>query len=305
MIPRAARAELEDALGDRIRFDVPMSKHTSLRIGGPADALATPADRAELSHLLSLCARHTLPHLVLGGGFNLLVRDAGLDGVVISLARFKRIEERPDWSLWVEAGVSHARLTRFCVEHGLGGLEFGCGIPGTIGGWIAMNAGIGVREVKDAVREVEVMSPTGAHVSHRNREQLVFRYRSLCGLAPGSIVLSTRFAVRARAPEILRASIREQLSRRSSTQPLDIPSCGSVFKNPSGDFAGRLIEAAGLKGARVGGAEVSTVHANFIVNRGGATAADVLSLIETARAAVREHAGLELETEVRIVGRKA
>jgi UDP-N-acetylmuramate dehydrogenase len=266
------------------------------------DALATPADRFELAQLLALCARHGLPHVVLGGGFNLLVRDGGLDGVAISLARFKRLEERPDWSVRVESGVSHARLTRFCIDHGLSGLEFGCGIPGTIGGWIAMNAGIGVREVKDALLEAEVISPAGGHITHRKREELAFRYRSLGGLAPGSIVLSALFAVRPCEPETLRARVREQLSRRSTTQPLDIPSCGSVFKNPSGDFAGRLIEAAGLKGARVGGAEISTVHANFIVNRGAATAADVLALIARAHEAVRASHGVALETEVRIVG---
>jgi UDP-N-acetylmuramate dehydrogenase len=203
-----------------------------------------------------------------------------------------------------EAGVSHARVTRFCVERGLAGLEFGAGIPGTVGGWTAMNAGIGQRELKDAVLEIEVMSPTGSFIRHLSRETLRFTYRALRGLAPGSVILSTLLGVTPSTAEAVRAVIEPQLERRAVTQPLDVPSCGSVFKNPPGDFAGRLIEAAGLKGLRVGGAEISTLHANFIVNRGGAKAADVLALIERTRAAVREVSGITLEPEVRIVGRK-
>ncbi len=304
MIPRAAIADLEEALGDRVRFDVPLSRHTSMRIGGPADAFATPGDRSELARLLAVCATHRLAHQVLGNGFNTLVLDGGIDGVVIQLGRFKRIDATGETSVRAEAGVSHARLTRFCVERGLAGLEFGAGIPGTIGGWTAMNAGIGEREVKDVARAVEVMSPTGERIARLPASKLRFHYRRLEGLAPGSIVLSTDFAVERSSSETVRAEIARHLSRRSSTQPLDIPSCGSVFKNPTGDFAGRLIEAAGLKGIRAGGAEVSTVHANFIVNRGGATAADVIALIERVRAVVHAQSGVLLEPEVRIVGRK-
>jgi len=291
MIPRAARSALEEALEDRIRFGVPLAKHTSLRVGGPADALATPADRAELSRLLALCAAHRIPHWVLGAGFNTLVLDGGAEGVAIQLSRLRRLEERPGGALRAEAGISHARLTRFCVERGLAGLEFGAGIPGTVGGWTAMNAGIGQREVKDAVLEVEVMSPTGAWVRHLSRDTLRFTYRALRGLAPGSVIVSTLFGVTPSTAEAVRAVIEPQLARRSATQP-------------PGDFAGRLIEAAGLKGLRVGGAEISTVHANFIVNRGGAQAADVVGLIERVRTTVRELTGRTLELEVRIVGRR-
>jgi UDP-N-acetylmuramate dehydrogenase len=305
VIPRAARGSLEDLLGDRVRFDAPLSRHTSLRIGGPADALATPESRLELSRLLALCATHHLPHMVLGGGFNTLVSDAGVDGVVIQLSRFRRLEERPQGALRAEAGVSHAKLTRFCVDRGLGGLEFGAGIPGTIGGWAAMNAGVREREVRDAALEIEVMTPTGTAVRHLPRHGVRFVYRALRGLAPGSVILSILFAVAISTPEKVKAEVEKHLAKRSSTQPLDVPSCGSVFKNPSGDHAGRLIEAAGLKGLRVGGAEISTVHANFIVNRGGATAADVLALIERARSEVCARSGVALEPEVRIVGRRS
>jgi len=240
---------------------------------------------------------------VIGRGFNTIVRDEGVDGVLIQLSALKRLEQRPDGCLRVEAGVSHASLTRFCRDHGLSGLEFGAGIPGSIGGWIAMNAGIPSRETKDAVREIEVMSPTGRQLRHLPRERLEFQYRCLRGLAPGSVILSALLAVEPSERSRVAAAIDELLERRAATQPLDVPSCGSVFKNPPGAHAGRLIEAAGLKGARHGGAQISTLHANFIVNTGGASASDVLALIGHARAAVRLRTGVLLEPEVRIWGR--
>jgi UDP-N-acetylmuramate dehydrogenase len=299
------RAELEAALPGAIRFDVPASRLTSLRVGGPVDALATPPDRAALARLLALCAKRGLRRRVIGRGFNTIVRDEGLDGVLIQLAAFKRLEERPDGCLRVEAGVSHASLVRFCKERGLAGLEFGAGIPGSIGGWIAMNAGIPERETKDAVREIEVMSPSGAKLHHLPRAKLGFGYRRLAGLAAGSVILSALLEVRPTPKNAVAETIERLLARRAATQPLDVPSCGSVFKNPPGSYAGRLIEAAGLKGERHGGAQISTLHANFIVNTGGATAADVLALIGHARAAVRLRTGIQLEPEVRIWGRSA
>ena len=305
MIAPELRAELEAALPEAIRFDVSASKLTSLRVGGPVDALATPPDRASLARLLALCARHGLRRRVIGRGFNTIVRDEGVDGVLIQLSAFKRLGERPDGCLRVEAGVSHASLTRFCRERGLSGLEFGAGIPGSIGGWIAMNAGIPDRETKDAVREIELMSPSGAKLRHISRDRLGFRYRGLRGLAPGSLILSALLEVRPASRSSVAEAIDQLLARRAATQPLDVPSCGSVFKNPRGSFAGRLIEAAGLKGERHGGAQISSVHANFIVNTGGATASDVLALIGHARAAVRVRTGVLLEPEVRIWGRSS
>lgn len=304
MIGEAARDALQALLGDAVRFDVETSRFTSLRVGGPADAVATPRDRRELQALLGLCTRERIPHWVIGRGFNTLVRDEGVDGVLIQLSRFRRIEERPGGCIRAECGVSHATLTRFCRERGLAGLEFGCGIPGSLGGWIAMNAGIGERELRDVVREVEVVSPTGDHRSHLPRERLRFVYRSLRGLAPGSVIVSALLDVRPSSPRQVREEIERLLARRADTQPLDVPSCGSVFKNPPHHFAGQLIEAAGLKGERQGGAQISKVHANFIVNTGGATATDVLALIGRARAVVRCRTGILLEPEVRIWGRQ-
>ncbi len=304
MIPAAVREALVELLGDRVRFGAPLARCTSLRVGGPADALATPETRAELATLLELCAEKRLPHSVIGAGFNTLACDAPLFGVVIQLGRLRRLEERPGGLLRVEAGVSHSQLTNFCIQRGLSGLEFGAGIPGSIGGWLAMNAGIPEREVKDAVREIEVMSPAGRRLSHLPRAELRFAYRGLRGLAPGSLILSALLAVEPSEPARVRARVQELLARRASSQPLDVPSCGSVFKNPPGDFAGRLIESVGLKGRRIGGAQISPVHANFIANVGGASAADVLALIEEARRVVWQTTGRRLEPEVRVLGGK-
>lgn len=303
MIPRPARRALEEALGDRVRFGVPLARHTAFRVGGPADALATPETRDELARLLGVCAAHRLPRVVLGNGFNTLVRDGGLDGVAIRLPRLRRLEARPDATLRAEAGVSHARVVRLAVERGLGGLEFAAGIPGTVGGWIAMNAGVPGHEMRDVLVEAEVLSPTGARRRALGVEALRPVYRGLRGLAPGSVIVSALFRLRRVPPERVRAEIERVLARRRVTQPLDLPSFGSVFKNPPGDHAGRLIELAGLKGARVGAAQISSIHANFIVNHGGASAHDVLALMQRAIAMVREQTGIQLEPEVRIVGR--
>ena len=305
MIPADVTRALQSLLGERVSFDVPMARHTALRIGGPADALAQPADRDELLRLLRLCANAGVAHQVLGSGFNTLVCDGGIDGVVLHLGRFRSVEEKPPGSLRVEAGVSHATLTNFCIRHGLAGLEFGAGIPGTVGGWTRMNAGIGERELRHALIEAEVASADGSRLDALGPGELQPVYRDLAGLAHGAVVVSTLLRVSTSSPERVRAEVELLRARRAETQPLDLPSCGSVFKNPPGDFAGRLIEAAGLKGARAGAAEISTRHANFIVNHGGARAADVLALIERAKSEVGARFGVSLEPEVRVVGRAA
>jgi UDP-N-acetylmuramate dehydrogenase len=302
VIGRELRAELSEVLGPAVRFDVPLARLTSLRVGGPVDAVASPANRAQLCATLRRLARARVPHHVIGGGFNSLALDAPVAGVAIQLSRWRRLEERPDHALRVEAGVSHSQLTRFCCERGFAGLEFGAGIPGSIGGWVAMNAGIPGREIGDRVLEIEVASPSGAAISHLPRAALHFRYRALRGLAPGSVILSALLRVDHSTPAAVRAEVAELLARREKTQPLSVPSCGSVFKNPPGDYAGRLIEAAGLKGHRVGGAQISPLHANFIANLGGATASDVMELIRLAKERVHAQSGTRLECEVRIVG---
>lgn len=302
MIDSVARKALESLLGERVEFDVPLARHTSLRIGGPADAMATPLDRAELSRTLATCTEYGLPTHVLGAGFNVLVDVDGLRGVVLRLKKLRTIERVAPDAIKVDAGASHATLTRYCIEHGLSGLEFGAGIPGTLGGWLAMNAGIGVREMKDVVRSIEMMDRRGVLAAPIARARLDFRYRELAGLPEGSVLIAAILQVEESERAKVQSEVDRLLAHRQASQPIDIPSCGSVFRNPAGDYAGRLIEAAGLKGAREGAAEISTVHANFIVNHGGATARDVLRLIERARSVVAERTGIELETEVRILG---
>ncbi len=200
-----------------------------------------------------------------------------------------------------ESGASHSRVTRFCAEQGRSGLEFAVGIPGTVGGWLAMNAGIGSREMKDVVERIELMDFTTGHVQELDAEQLSFRYRAL-ELPAQTVLLSARFRTQPDEREQIRARMSQFLAERRETQPVDRLSCGSVFKNPPDDYAGRLIESAGLKGRRVGGAEISTIHANFIVNRGGATTADVLRLVDQARTEVLRQFGIQLEPEVRVLG---
>lgn len=270
-------------------------------MGGPADAFARIESRDELARVALWCRARGVPLLVLGGGFNLLVRDGGVRGVVARLAGLRDVALGPDGSLRAEAGASHSAVTRFAADHGRAGLEFAIGIPGTVGGWIAMNAGTREREMKDVVTSVELFDPAPGVIVTRARAELVFRYRHT-ELPHGAIVLGASFATTADSPDAIRERHKSLMARRRATQPVDQPSCGSTFVNPPGDFAGRLIEAAGLKGAAVGGAMISPLHANFIVTRPGARAADVLALIGRARDTVRAKTGVSLETEVRIVG---
>ena len=305
MISPAGRAALSDALGDSIRFNVPMKRHVSLRVGGPADAMVTPKDRGELSRALTVAASHGIPHHILGTGFNTFVRDTGIDGLVLQMRKLRGLELRDDGAIRAEAGVSHNTITKLCIQTGRTGLEFGAGIPGSIGGWVAMNAGIGDLEVKDVVVALEIMKSDGSDVIDVERAALNFDYRALRGLQPGSVIVAAIFKTGESTPENVQAEVDRLLALRQRTQPLDVPSCGSVFKNPEGDFAGRLIEDVGLKGAKAGGAQISPVHANFIATTGDATASDVLELIERARTSVREAHDIELETEVKIVGRES
>lgn len=282
-------------------FDEPLSRHTSLRVGGPADALAQPPTLAKLVELSRFCASRGLPILVLGKGFNTLVRDGGVRGVVVRLHALRSIRRDESGFVEAEAGVTHTTLTRFCADEGLAGLEFAVGIPGTVGGWLRMNAGIPDREMQHVTERLAYLDPNDHEIVEVAASNVRWAYRHLA-LPNDAILVAGTFGLAPDDPEAIRARMQEYLEHRRSTQPVDRLSCGSVFVNPEGDHAGRLIEAAGLKGERHGGASISDVHANFIVNEGGASAADVLALIERAREAVREAFGTTLETEVRIVG---
>ena len=290
--------ELSARVRGEIQRDAPLAPRTAIRVGGAAELLVRPADPDALSELLRLAAELGVPVSVLGGGANTLVADAGVRGVVLKLPQ-DFPETAAGETLVLAAGAPIARLPARAHALGLTGMEFLGGVPGTLGGAVAMNAGTRLGEMKDIVTRVELATARGT--GFVPAADLGFAYRA-CRLPPGAVV--TRLEVRLRPGDVAasEAAMREDREKRRRTQPLDRPTFGSTFTNPPGDFAGRLIEGVGLKGHRVGNATWSDVHANFVVNLGGATAADVLALIRLARARVRERFGVRLETEVRFVG---
>ena len=285
-----------------LKRDEPMARHTSWRVGGPADTWYRPADIDDLAGFLAALPPE-VPVYWAGLGSNLLVRDGGIRGVVIGthgvLSGMERHGER---GIRAEAGVPCAKIARSCARWGLGAGEFFAGIPGTLGGALAMNAGAFGGETWDYVRSVDTLDRAGVR-RRRARAEYQVGYRSVVG-PQGEWFLAAELEFPAGRPTT-QASIRELLVKRKATQPIGEPSCGSVFTNPPGAHAARLIEAAGLKGCRIGGAEVSPKHANFIINTGGATAADIEALIRHVAAEVERVHGVRLETEVRILGAPA
>ncbi|HEV7432835.1 MAG TPA: UDP-N-acetylmuramate dehydrogenase [Steroidobacteraceae bacterium] len=289
--------------GSRVRRDEPMSKHTSWRVGGPADVFFTPRDRADLAAFLAQLPADA-PLLWVGLGSNLLVRDGGVRGVVIcTYGAFTRLEHRAAQLVYCEAGVPCPRLTRSCARWGLGHAEFFAGIPGTLGGALAMNAGAYGGETWSYVRAVDVMARNGACHTRSAREYQV-GYRQVLSPANDECFLAAELEFTAADPAAA-GEVRRLAKQRKQTQPLGEWSCGSVFTNPPGDHAARLIEAANLKGFRIGGAVVSEKHANFILNEGAATARDLEQLIAHLRDGVRRVHGIDLVPEVRIVGESA
>jgi UDP-N-acetylmuramate dehydrogenase len=284
----------------RVRAAEPLARHTSFRIGGPADVLATPDTAEELAALVRAAASADVALTMLGGGSNMLVGDGGIRGIVVKLGRgFRRVEWDPPC---VEAGaaVQLGRLARDAATRGLAGLEYAEGIPGTVGGALFMNAGAYGGEVAGAVDEVEGVHPDG-RVARIARAELAFGYRRTA-LPVGFLVTAVRLRLRPEATAAVQARLEGARARRTASQPHGSANAGSIFKNPPGDFAGRLVEVAGLKGTRVGGARISEAHGNFIVNEGDARAADVQALMQEAQRVVWERSGVWLEPEVRLVG---
>jgi UDP-N-acetylmuramate dehydrogenase len=294
-----ARARLAAALRGELRFDEPMARHTSLKVGGPADFFAVPDDMADLLALMGAVIETGLPYLVVGGGYNLLVRDGGFRGVVISPGRLSGMETLPGSRLRAEAGVTNQMLVGIARKEQLSGLEFLSGIPGTVGGALSMNAGAHGRSVLELVESLTTLQE--GKVTVTLKEKLRYGYRRL-ELKPGEIVLAAVFSLAAGNVGEIEGRIAAYLDQRRSNQQVGYPNAGSFFKNPEGRQAWRLIDEAGLRGYRIGGAQVSEVHSNFLVNRGGATAADFLELAEVIKEKVREQSGIDLEEEVRIVG---
>ena len=290
------------ALHGKLRFDHSLSDWNSWRVGGLSDCFYLPADLEDFGFFLSRCVGDK-PVTCIGLGSNLLVRDGGVRGIVVSLRDgFDRIERRGR-AVHAQAGVTCARLARYCAEHGLAGLEFIVGVPGTVGGALAMNAGAFGGEIWERVVAVDVIGRDG-RVRTRDADEFEVAYRAVKAPAEEWFVAG-RFETSAGDPAELQARIKEFLRRRKATQPLGEPSCGSVFRNPGGAHAARLIEECGLKGHALGGAQVSLKHANFIVNRGGASAADVEALIRQVQSVVASRTGVKLQTEVRIIGEES
>ena len=286
----------------RMAHDEPMGRHTSFRIGGPARRLAFPASGEQLVLLLAEAERLGARPLVIGNGTNLLCPDAGLDRLVIDTsAALNRVESAGPDTVTAEAGASLARAADFACRQGLTGLEFAHGIPGTVGGAVCMNAGAYGGEMRQVVQAVTVLFPEEG-IRTLSGGDLAFGYRrSFLTDRPDAVVLRAVFRLAPGDPDEIRQQMRELMERRRASQPLDLPSAGSTFKRPEGYFAGTLIDQCGLKGLTVGGAQVSEKHAGFIVNRGGATSADVRELIRQVQARVLDATGVRLEPEVRII----
>ena len=294
-------AEALRAMGqDRLLENEPMSRHTTFRVGGPADLMFLPASAQELCDALRLAREAGVPAQVLGNGSNLIVRDGGIRGLTIVLGEHFsdiRVEGK---RLCAQAGALLSRVAAAAMEAGLSGLEFAGGIPGTLGGGCAMNAGAYGGQISDVLVSAEVL--LGGKVRTMSLEEMQMGYRTTLPLREGGVVLSACFELERDDSDAIQSRMKELNARRRDKQPLNLPSAGSTFKRPEGHFAGALIEGCGLKGCSIGAAQVSQKHAGFIVNTGGATAKDILQLIAHVQAVVRRETGVELEPEVKIMG---
>ena len=288
------------ARDDQILLNEPMSKHTTFRVGGPADVMFLPESPEQTVGAIGAAKAAGLPVMVIGNGSNLLVKDGGIRGLVIALGEGMAAIARVENVITAWAGASLARVAAYAQAAGLSGLEFASGIPGTLGGGCAMNAGAYGGQLSDVLIDAQVF--LDGEVRTLTRDEMQMGYRTTRPLREGGVVLSARFALRPDDPEAIAARMRELNTRRRDKQPLNYPSAGSTFKRPEGHFAGALIEAAGLKGRSVKGAQVSEKHAGFIVKPGEATAADIIALIRIVQDEVRAHSGIALEPEVRIIG---
>lgn len=298
-LEQALRSIIRDP--GRIHPDEPLKRHTTFRIGGPADFLVEVADRHELSEVLALADREQLPVNILGRGSNLLVSDDGVRGFVLVLGgEFDRYEV-DGTRVSAGGGYDLPKLANRIAKLGLGGLEFACAIPGTVGAGLVINAGAHGGDMSQVVTAATVVWPDG-RVETLRPEDIGFGYRTSKLQKTFAIVVEVVMELHPAVQEELQAHMQHHLERRKATQPLQLPNAGSIFKNPPGEFAGRLIEQAGLKGLTEGAAQVSEKHANFIVNLGNATARDVLVLMDRIRQAVQERFGVRLESEVRIWG---
>jgi UDP-N-acetylmuramate dehydrogenase len=297
--------ELFDKLSSSVKADLfldePMSKHTTFKVGGPADILAVPRSTQDIKTMISEASSADVPYYVIGNGSNLLVSDAGIRGLVIKICGAMDKIEIEGRKVRVEAGAYLGKLQSACAEKGLSGLEFFSGIPSSVGGAIAMNAGSWGGSISLFLKNVTVLTKN-SKVMKLDKPECGFSYRGSDILKYGSVVLEAEFELENRGPSLIINSQKEILKLKSSSQPLTYPSAGCVFKNPGKESAGKIIERAGLKGEKMGGAQVSELHANYIVNTGKATAADVIGLINRVKGVVLEKTGVSLELEINLAG---
>ncbi|SDW05370.1 UDP-N-acetylmuramate dehydrogenase [Marininema mesophilum] len=299
---QAIAQELIDIGVEDVRVDEPLSHHTTWKVGGPADLFIYPRCKVELEKAMMVIREHRLPWRVIGRGSNLLVRDGGIRGTVIKLGAGLDHLQVNGQQVVAGGGYSFVKLSVMVAKHGLTGLEFAGGIPGTVGGAVFMNAGAHGSELSQVLESVEVLLEDGRWI-RISAEEMAFRYRtSILQSEMRGVVTEATFNLHEGERKVVATKMAQFKDRRRLTQPLQFPCAGSVFRNPSGDHSGRLIEEAGLKGYRIGDAEVSEQHANFIINRGQATANDVLALIQHIIRTINEKYGVTLEPEVRVVG---
>ncbi|WP_346934665.1 UDP-N-acetylmuramate dehydrogenase [Clostridium sp.] len=294
------RSVIDVAGHENVKIDEPMKNHTSFKVGGPADVLVYPSNYEMVKDLINICKENKVDYFILGNGSNLIIRDGGIRGVVIKLGHINKIVVDENL-LSAQCGAKLYSVADQALKNSLSGLEFASGIPGSIGGATAMNAGAYDGEMAKVIESALVIDNEG-NIRELNKEELEFGYRNSAILKYGYIVLETRMRLSNGDKALIKERMDDLAERRKSKQPLEYASAGSTFKRPEGYFAGKLIQDSGLKGTSVGDAEVSEKHSGFIINKGNATAKEVLDLIEVVKAKVYEKFKVELHTEVRIIG---
>ncbi|EGT3614702.1 UDP-N-acetylmuramate dehydrogenase [Clostridium perfringens] len=284
-----------------ITVNSPMSEHIYFRVGGPADILVTPVNEEQVVNTLKLCREYNVPYFILGNGSNILVKDGGISGVVIKFNKLNKITSEGN-CVTAQSGALLKDVSKAALENNLKGFEFACGIPGSIGGAVFMNAGAYDGEMAHVIKSARVIDEN-CNIKNLTKEELELGYRSSAVMKKGYVVLEATVELESGEYTSIKDKIDDLTNKRESKQPLEYPSAGSTFKRPEGYFAGKLIQDSGLKGFSIGGAAVSEKHSGFVINKGGATAKDVLDVIAHVQKTVKENFDVELHTEVRIIGR--
>ena len=283
-----------------IKIDEKLSQYVNFKVGGPADILLTPKNKEQVIKTVNVCKENNIPFYVIGNGSNLLVKDGGFRGVIISLTNVNKVLVNGE-RIEAECGAMLKSVSDKAVDNSLTGFEFACGIPGTVGGAVFMNAGAYDGEISHVIESAEVINEDG-EVIKLSKEELHLGYRSSIVMEKGYVVLCATFKLNKGTVKSIKDLVADLTNKRESKQPLEYPSAGSTFKRPVGYFAGKLIQDAGLKGYSVGGAAISEKHSGFVINKGGATAKDILDLIHHVQDEVKKQFGVDLHTEVRIIG---